>query len=206
MSLNGFSKESAEEFRKELQRVSDLLDATREDLGFLRSNMSSFPMQIQAFMAKLEEMDEKLAKSAVAVPSGGSGDVADAIKQGFADLIQYKKGFEAKMDARRAKKPAATPAKAPSRAPARAPSTAEPMALDLDISGIEWMQKNMEIVGLDASWAWAFAYDQDGNVKDTTRQLVEAIQQYGKVKVGQHVIGLGGTDNKLLQRKIPKGK
>jgi len=206
MSLNEFSKEDAEEFRKELQRLSDLLDTTREDLGFLRSNISSFPMQIQAFMAKLEEVEEKLGTSAEAVPSGGSSDVAQAIKQGFADLIQYKQGFEAKMDARRAKKPGAAPAKTPTRVPAKAPSTAEPMALDIDISGIDWMQKNMELVGLDASWAWAFGYDQDGDVKPETEQLVEAIQQYGNVKVGKHMIGLGGNDNTLLQRKISKGK
>lgn len=221
MGLEQFSQESAEEFRKELKRLSDAHEVSKEDLkstvdglrdenkalkselAILGNKVNGLPMQLEAFAKQFEGIEEKFKQSAEMWSGDRSSDVAKEIKQGFIDLIQYKKNFEAKMDARMGRKETTRP---PASVPASTPATGEPMAVDIDIGGIDWMQKNMEKVGLDASWAWAFAYTQEGDVKPETKQLVDAIRQYGNVTVGRHVIGLSGRDGNLLQRKIPKQK
>ena len=208
MSLNDFSKESAEEFRKELKRLSDAHEAAREDvkstvdalrdenkalkseLSLLSSKVNGFPMQLEAFAKQFEEIEEKFKQSAEMWSGDRSSDVAKEIKQGFVDLIQYKRDFEAKMDERMGRKPTPRPS---ASAPTSPPSTGEPMAVDIDISGIEWKQSRKAgggVAGPSDGWAWAFGFNQDGTIKNETRQLVEAIQQYGKVRVGKHEIVL----------------
>lgn len=78
------------------------------------------------------------------------------------------------------------------------------MKLDLDISGIEWKRSNQQGGGpADPSdgWAWAFAYTKDGGIRRETVQLVQALDQYGTVRVGGYEITLGGREGKLLNRK-----
>jgi len=78
------------------------------------------------------------------------------------------------------------------------------MVVDLDISGIEWKKSNRDgggPAGPNDGWAWAFAYDQDGEVLQETTKLLQALEQYGAVRVGQYEITLGGRDKNLLNRK-----
>ena len=46
-----------------------------------------------------------------------------------------------------------------------------------------------------------FAFEQQGDYHPESRELVQAIQQYGSVKVGNRVYSLGGRDGNLLNFK-----
>ena len=77
------------------------------------------------------------------------------------------------------------------------------MVVDLDISGIEWKKANRDgggPAGPNDGWSWAFAFTQDGGIRRETLQLVQALEQYGTVRVGQYEITLGGRDKRLLNR------
>ena len=88
------------------------------------------------------------------------------------------------------------------RRPAEKASKEEPaMVLELDISGIEWQTKAKQPAGPDDPWNWAFGYNRDGTVRRETNQLVQAILQYGTVRIGQYEFSLGGRDNNLLNRR-----
>ena len=80
----------------------------------------------------------------------------------------------------------------------------EAMVLDIDISGIEWKLSNRDGGGPaepNAGWCWAFSTTRDGGIRREAAQLVSALEQYGRVRVGQHEITLGGRDKLLLNRK-----
>ena len=64
------------------------------------------------------------------------------------------------------------------------PDEAKAMALDIDISGIEWRLSN-----------------RDGGILREALQLIQAIEQYGRVRIGQYEITLGGRNKRLLNRK-----
>jgi len=79
---------------------------------------------------------------------------------------------------------------------------AEPaMVVDLDISGIHWKTKDSQPAGLDVPWCWAFSETKDGGVIRETMQLLQALDQYGKVRIGEYEISLGGRDGNLLNRR-----
>ena len=78
------------------------------------------------------------------------------------------------------------------------------MTVDLDISGIEWKKSNRDgggPAGPNDGWAWAFAFTKDGEILRETVQLLQALEQYGTVRVGQYEITLSGRDKNLLNRK-----
>lgn len=50
-------------------------------------------------------------------------------------------------------------------------------------------------------WAWGFGYTQDGGILPENLKLMQALDRYGKVRVGQYEISLGGRDKRLLNRK-----
>ena len=80
----------------------------------------------------------------------------------------------------------------------------EAIRLDIDISGIEWKLSNRDgggPAGPDAGWCWAFSTTRDGDVLGEVIQLLQAIEQYGRVRIGQYEITLGGRDKRLLNRK-----
>jgi len=79
--------------------------------------------------------------------------------------------------------------------------TTRPIPTDIDITAIKWMKKGKQPAGPGDKWAWAFAYDRNGHILPETRQLVEAINRYGKVEVDGFEITLGGRDGKLLNRR-----
>ncbi|MBA7613309.1 hypothetical protein ES703_20555 [subsurface metagenome] len=81
------------------------------------------------------------------------------------------------------------------------------MPIDLDISEIEWVLSNKDgggPAGPDAIWAWAFGYNRDGSIRDETHQLIQAIEQYDRVRVGSYEIALGGRAKRLLSRTKTK--
>ncbi len=80
------------------------------------------------------------------------------------------------------------------------------MIMDIDVSGIVSKQKkkadgSYEIAGSYAKWGWAHAYTQQGEYHPKSRDLVQAIERYSSVQVGNRIYTLGGRDNKLLQFK-----
>lgn len=78
------------------------------------------------------------------------------------------------------------------------------MDIDLDISGIEWQTKDKEPAGPNTPWAWAFSTTQDGGVKRESMQLLQALEQYGSVRIGKYVYSLGGRNGNLLNRRVKK--
>lgn len=80
----------------------------------------------------------------------------------------------------------------------------EAMTLELDISGIDWQTKDKTPAGPDTPWCWAFSETKNGGVIRETMQLLQALEQYGTVRVGKYLISLGGRDNKLLNRRVVK--
>ena len=77
--------------------------------------------------------------------------------------------------------------------PRRAPS--------INVMDIPWLKKGSEPASPYDPWAWAFAYDFDGDVFPETEELLEAIKRDGKVQVDGYEISLGGRDKNLLNRK-----
>ena len=82
------------------------------------------------------------------------------------------------------------------------------MVLDnLDISGIEWKKSNRDgggVAGPETPWCWAFGLTKDGGIRRETMQLLQALEQYEKVRVGRYVFTLGGRNGSLLNRTIAK--
>ncbi len=84
------------------------------------------------------------------------------------------------------------------------PETKAAMEVDVNIWGVEWKLSNRQGGGRaspEAGWAWGFGYDQDGVFLPEAERLIELIQRYGKIRVGQYEITLGGRDKRLLNRK-----
>jgi len=80
----------------------------------------------------------------------------------------------------------------------------EAMELDIDISGIDWKLSKKAgggPAGPQDGWAWAFGYTKDGGIRRETMQLIQALEQYGTVRVGNYKISLGGRDGTLLNRR-----
>ena len=74
-------------------------------------------------------------------------------------------------------------------------------APSINVMDIPWLKKGSEPASPYDPWAWAFAYDFDGNVFPETEELLEAIKRDGKVRVDGYEISLGGRDKNLLNRK-----
>ena len=78
------------------------------------------------------------------------------------------------------------------------------MVLDIDISGIEWKRSNRDGGGpaeLGDGWNWAFGFTKDGGILPENVKLIQALEMYGKVRVGDFEISLSGRDGSLLNRK-----
>ena len=80
----------------------------------------------------------------------------------------------------------------------------EAIKLDIDVSGIQFKQKAGILAGPYAKWGWSFAYQQNGAYQDESRNLVQAIEQYENVRVGNRVYTLGGREGNLLNFKEAK--
>ncbi len=73
--------------------------------------------------------------------------------------------------------------------------------LDLDVSDIQFKQKKGAFAGPRSRWGWVFAYRQGGGYNEESRELVQALEQYGAVQVGKRIYSLGGTDRNLINFK-----
>jgi hypothetical protein len=78
------------------------------------------------------------------------------------------------------------------------------MVVHIDIRGVEWKTKDRQPAEPSDGWAWAFGYNKDGTIRRETNQLVQAVLQYGTVRIGQYEINLGGRDGNLLNRRKVK--
>ena len=76
-----------------------------------------------------------------------------------------------------------------------------PSVQGIDLTKIDWMGKGSVPVSTGDPWAWAFAYEQDGEYKPESKALVQRIEQYGKVEMDGYEMTLGGRDKRLLNRK-----
>lgn len=77
---------------------------------------------------------------------------------------------------------------------------AVPYTPSVNIHSLNWMKKGKQPAAPGDKWAWAFAYDVDGNPVDAG--LIDALKRYGKVRVGGYEVSLGGRDGKLLNRRL----
>jgi hypothetical protein len=73
-----------------------------------------------------------------------------------------------------------------------------------DIWGVDWKLKGGEPALRDSSWAWAFAYTQDGDYVQELKPLVQYLEQYGSLETQGYTVTLGGRDKSLLQLKKNK--
>lgn len=104
------------------------------------------------------------------------GDVANAIREGFANLI--------------------TRAPASVTPPASAPA---PTGFQFDIFSIGWKIKGSDPAPPNPKWGWAFAFTQDGGYHSESEKLVKYLEAYKVYDAEGYTIKLGGRDNKLLQ-------
>jgi len=79
-----------------------------------------------------------------------------------------------------------------------------PSVQGIDLTQIDWRTKDNEEASLGDEWCWAFAYNRDGSYKDESKELVQRIEQYGKVEIDGYVMTLSGRDKRLLNRKRAK--
>jgi len=73
-----------------------------------------------------------------------------------------------------------------------------------DVWAVDWKMKGGEPAPRDASWAWAFAYTQDGDYVHELKPLVQCLEQYGSLEAHGYTVTLGGRDRSLLQLKKNK--
>ena len=83
-------------------------------------------------------------------------------------------------------------------------SAPAPSVQGIDLTKIEWKGKGSVPASTGDPWAWAFAYNVDGDYIDKSRALVMAIEQNGKVTMDGYEMTLSGRDNRLLNRKKQK--
>jgi len=95
------------------------------------------------------------------------------------------------------------------RAPPRQKSNSELMAMQFDLTRLDWKKSNRAgggDAGPDEKWAWTYGYPDADSPDPRTEcyALVEALIQYGEIRVGKYTVKLAGRDNRLLNRKIAK--
>jgi len=79
---------------------------------------------------------------------------------------------------------------------------------DIDLTKIEWKLRGSEPADPGDPWAWAFAYDQNGDILDETQALVGVLKRDGKALIDGYELTLSGKDKTLLSRKKlkPQGR
>ena len=79
----------------------------------------------------------------------------------------------------------------------------EIMVLDLDLSKVPFKIKGGEPARDSDGFAFTFLSDREGKIWDSNTELANALNQYGKVRIGKFVYQLS-KDEKFIQRVIPK--
>lgn len=185
--------------------------AVKERLGPINSEIQNIKLGLKAEVKGFDTLKERV--------DGFEGYIQDmiqrkgadeykgleeAIKQGFKDLIDYKKAFEAKMDKRRLEAQKAEPAKLGRGSPPPIPK--EPMETAIPIDRINWQIPKKDGGGAareDTQFAWAWVKDTKGNLRPESTELVQALRQYGEVKIGKYICSIS-KDGKFLNRRIPR--
>jgi len=158
--LNDFKPEELEAIKSDNKKLNERVDALAELLGDLEG-----------------QVKELTTKSY-------PGDIANALREGFASLVQSKSTATAYV-------PPPVPV---------APASAPPVGgFQFDIFSVGWIQKNNQPAPPNPTWGWTFAYTQDGGRHAAIAPLVQYLEQHGVYNVGDHTVKLGGRDNKLLQ-------
>ncbi|MFH0850541.1 MAG: hypothetical protein V1924_06350, partial [Candidatus Bathyarchaeota archaeon] len=80
----------------------------------------------------------------------------------------------------------------------------EPEEPVYDLWAIEWKLKGGEPAPRDTEWAWAFAYNQDGDYIPELKPRVQYLEQYGALEDQGYTVTLGGRDKNLLNLKKNK--
>ncbi len=158
--LNDFKPEELEAIKSDNKKLNERVDALSELLGDLKGQVKG--------------LTEK----------SYPGDIANALREGFASLVQSK--------------PAA-PAHVPPPTPAAPVSVAPVGGFQFDIFSVGWIQKNKMPAPPNPTWGWTHAYTQDGGRHAAIAPLVEYLEKHGVYNVGDHIVKLGGSDNRLLQ-------
>jgi len=82
-----------------------------------------------------------------------------------------------------------------------------PFSADIDVADIDWRIKGNKDARDSDPFAYAFVYtnrEQD-TMRDSVVEVVQLCEQHGTIKtVDGFLVKLGGTDNSLLNRNIPK--
>lgn len=74
----------------------------------------------------------------------------------------------------------------------------------IDLDAIDWKVKDSKPFTAGDPWGWAFAYDQEGDTLNSTRELVNLLKSDLKVTIDGYVIKLSGRGGKLLSRNKVK--
>ena len=59
--------------------------------------------------------------------------------------------------------------------------------MSINVSKIVFKQKGGLEAGPTSTWGWCFAFTQKEDYHPESRELIQAIEQYGKVRVGNRV-------------------
>lgn len=196
---------SEEEVEEAMQAVQeDEVKALRTQLSVLDSQVRGLKEEVKpmlvGFEKELKRVNERLDacmgffdEARARRGADEYGGVVQAINKGFKDLIDYKRGFERKMDERRAgrEKPRERPSE---------PERGEPMSVSVDLSKITWMQRDRKVVSASAQWGWAFGFDRDGAVLPETKEVVELLERYGEIEVDGHIVKFSGDKGNLISK------
>ena len=170
------------------KKEAKLNDFKPEELEALKSETKTLQEQVGALTELLAYLEGRVKK---VEEKSYPGDIANAIREGFGGLAQ---------------RPVAAPTYVPPPAPYVPPpapvahvATAPVGGFQFDIFSVGWIQKNKQPAPPNPTWGWAFAYTQDGGRHAATAPLVQYLEQHGVYHVGDHIVKLGGTGNKLLQ-------
>lgn len=72
---------------------------------------------------------------------------------------------------------------------------------------IQWKTRDKQPIPENPDWAWAYIYNPDNTIIPEHRELVEYLQQHGKLVKQGYTLSLGGRDKRLLQlRRNKAGK
>jgi len=91
--------------------------------------------------------------------------------------------------------------------PSQPPKGVAPFDADIDVADVDWRVKGNKDARDTDPFAFAFVYTNTDQhtVRDSVAELVELCNQYGTIKTTDgFLVKLGGNNNSLLNRNIPK--
>ena len=180
----------------ELTKINNDNTILKASLAGLQWSIKAQADAQEAILAKLEEL-ESTSKTSV----------------GYEGLTQALRSIEAAIITTGGRgggsEPTSTPSSPFKTSPKKKTDTSEPMEVDIDVEGIEWKIKGGKDARDTDPFAYAFVYtsrDQT-DVRDAVKEIYSLCKQYGSIQTADgFVLKLGGTNDSLLNRSIPKRK